>query len=172
MTEPSDSSANIRPAWRHYLVQSLLAVIATGVVLLLLNWQNWFIVTALGSTVFVLFVMPHRSVAQPRNTVVGHFIGIVCGMLCSFLPQTSLPVTTFVYALSVGLAIFVMLMTDTEQPPAAGTALAFAINGFSVKTGLTTLISVVILSLIHQLLKGHLRNLVGSGHKVGQDEHL
>jgi CBS-domain-containing membrane protein len=156
----------MRTPWHRYLFQSLLAVASLALILFLLRWRHWAIVTALGSTVFVLFVMPHRPVAAPRNTFVGHLIGIVCGLLCAYIPHRTELGTALVYALAVGLSIFVMLLTDTEQPPAAGTALAFVIRGYDLTALVGTLLSVLILSVIHLILKPYLRDLVGPGDPV------
>jgi hypothetical protein len=52
-----------------------------------------------------------------------------------------------------------MVVLDAEHPPAAGTAMGFAITGFSINAALALGISVVILSLAHHLFKSYLRDL-------------
>jgi hypothetical protein len=64
------------------------------------------------------------------------------------------------YALAVGCSIFVMAISNTEHPPAAGTALGMVIAGFSWRLGLGALIGVSILSLIQRLLRPWLIDLV------------
>ena len=64
-----------------------------------------------------------------------------------------------VYSLAVGLSIFIMVITDTEHPPASGTALGVAINGFSAKVLVALIASVIALSLIHHFFKGYLKDL-------------
>ena len=63
------------------------------------------------------------------------------------------------YAGAVGLSIFIMVVTDTEHPPASGTALGVAIQGFNFKVIIAVLASAVILSLVHTLFKRHLKDL-------------
>ncbi len=60
----------------------------------------------------------------------------------------------------MGLCIFLMAATDTEHAPAAGTALAVVVQGFSWALVFFVASSVVVLSLIHRLLRPHLRDLL------------
>ena len=55
--------------------------------------------------------------------------------------------------------MFMMAATDTEHAPAAGTAMAVSIQGFTWKLALLLIASVLILVVIHQLLRRRLRNL-------------
>jgi len=59
----------------------------------------------------------------------------------------------------VGLSIFTMVVTDTEHPPAAGTALGVAITGMSPNVLVAVLLSIVLLSLMHRFFKPYLRDL-------------
>jgi CBS-domain-containing membrane protein len=67
--------------------------------------------------------------------------------------------STLVYSLTVGTAIFIMVVTDTEHPPAAGTALGVAMTGITLRVLIVVVISIIILSVIHRLLKRFLRDL-------------
>jgi CBS-domain-containing membrane protein len=68
-------------------------------------------------------------------------------------------VAIFIYALSVGITMFVMILSETEHPPAAGTALGIAISGFSLYVTIAMVVSVLALSLIHYFFKDHLMDL-------------
>ena len=63
-------------------------------------------------------------------------------------------------ALSVGLSIFLMVITDTEHPPAAGTALGLVIPGWSWSAVVFIMSSAVILSLLRIALRRKLVNLL------------
>jgi len=63
-------------------------------------------------------------------------------------------------AISVGLAIFTMVITNTEHPPAAGTALGITIQGWSYSTILVIISTILLLSLFKYLLKTWLKDLV------------
>ncbi|MGC9399044.1 MAG: HPP family protein [Anaerolineae bacterium] len=52
--------------------QSLIAGLVIGVVLLALQWCGWPLASALASTNFVLFALPHSLAARPRNAIGGH----------------------------------------------------------------------------------------------------
>jgi hypothetical protein len=53
-----------------------------------------------------------------------------------------------------------MAITNTEHPPAAGTALGVVIAGFSVRVVLGVIIGVMILVSIHRVLRPYLRDLI------------
>ena len=63
-------------------------------------------------------------------------------------------------AMSVGLAIFLMVITDTEHPPAAGLALGLILNEWSFLTIVVVLVGIISLSVIKFILKPVLKNLL------------
>ena len=103
--------------------------------------------------------MPKSITAKTRNVVGGHVVGLICGTLCALIPHPSLLLSAIVYSLAVGLSILIMVITDTEHPPASGTALGVAIKGFSPNVTIAVMASVTVLSLIHRLFGRHLRDL-------------
>ncbi len=87
-------------------------------------------------------------------------IGLICGSLFALIPHASFIVFNIVYALAVGSTFFLMVTTDTEHPPAAGTALGIALAGFSFDLALALITSVAILASIHYFFKPYLKDLV------------
>lgn len=143
-----------------YLFQSALAGITIFVVMLFLNVaRHAVIIAAIGSTAFIVFAIPNSPTARFRNVVGGHTLGILSGFSSALLPHLSPIQVSAAYAFAVALAVLLMVVTDTEHPPAAGTALGIAIVGFSPAIGLFTLMSVLILTLGHYSLKPWLRDL-------------
>ena len=104
--------------------------------------------------------MPNSITAKPRNLIGGHMIGLICGSLFALIPHASFIVFNIVYALAVGSTFFLMVTTDTEHPPAAGTALGIALAGFSFDLALALITSVAILASIHYFFKPYLKDLV------------
>ena len=155
----------------NYILQSLLATITLAIILYFENiFTHTAIIASLGATTFIIFAMPKYTAAQPRRIIGGHIIGIIVGVFCFyitslvqnrenfFLTQNILEI--LIPSLSVGLSIFVMVITNTEHPPAAGTALGIVIQGWSYSTILVILITISILSLTKYLLKPWLEDLV------------
>ena len=62
-------------------------------------------------------------------------------------------------SLAVGLSITCMALTRTHHPPASGTALAVALTGFSIRALLGVVLGSTVLSLAHQALRRHLKDL-------------
>ncbi len=149
----------LRLYWKNYVFQSLFATLAIFIVLLTLSLQEAVIIASIGATTFIVFAMPKSITAKPRNVIGGHIVGLISGSLCALIPHPLFIHSIMVYSLAVGFSIFIMVITDTEHPPASGTALGVAIHGFSLGVTIAVIISVVILSLIHHLFKRYLRDL-------------
>ncbi|MBN1473159.1 MAG: HPP family protein [Syntrophaceae bacterium] len=151
--------AEFRQHWKSYVLQSMLATIAVFIVLYFLSMQHAVIIASLGATSFIVFAMPDYITAQPRNVIGGHIVGLFCGFLFSLIPLSSLLSSLLVYSLAVGTSIFMMVVTDTEHPPASGTALGVVMTGITLNVLIAVVVSIVILSLIHRLCKPYLKDL-------------
>jgi CBS-domain-containing membrane protein len=154
-----DKFEEVRRHWRSYVFQSLLATVAIFVVLLVLSLQQAVVVASIGASAFIVFAMPKSVTAQPRNVIGGHLVGMMSGALFSSLTHPLALKSMIMFPLAVGLSVFVMVVTDTEHPPASGTALGVAMTGLSVGVAVAIATSAVILSLIHRLLGPRLRDL-------------
>lgn len=162
-----DESFKKKP--KSYIIQSLLAIAAVTVILAVVEvLTHAAIVAALGASTFIVFAMPHSITARPRRLIGGHVVGLAIGTLCYFAFFTGSlgrlidgwPVVIWViYALTIGLAIFLMAITNTEHPPAASTALGIVIHEFSYEVILFVLVCAVCLALVRRLLRRHLRDL-------------
>lgn len=151
----------LRLFWKNYVFQSLLATLVIFIVLLSLSIRDdAAIIASIGATTFIVFTMPDYITAKPRNVIGGHIVGLACGSLSALVPHPASPVAfALLCALAVGLSMFIMVVTDTEHAPAAGTALGVAIKGLSLNVTIAVLASAVILSLIRHLAKHRLRDL-------------
>lgn len=162
-----DDSFIKRP--KSYIVQSLLAVLAVAVILYFVEvLTHAAIVAALGSSAFIVFAMPHTITAQPRRLIGGHVVGLICGTIIYFIflngPVGEIAanwqfINWVAYAIAVGLAIFLMTITNTEHPPAAGTALGIAAHEWSPEIALFVVLSAVGLAVTRRLLRRHLIDL-------------
>ena len=154
--------------WVHYILQSLLAAGSLFIVLLMLRLTTAVIVAALGATAFVVFAMPKNVMAQPRNVIGGHIVGILSGGGCALLFimfGNNLELFQIIVAsISVGLAIFVMVVTDTEHAPGCSTALGLVVHGanpinLALYSGFI-LISATIIAGVKHVLNPRLKDLV------------
>jgi CBS-domain-containing membrane protein len=154
-----------RPNWASYVLQSVLAAVTIFVALVALRQQNLLVAASLAATAFTIFAMPGSVSARTRNVVGGHLVGLAFGCLFASLAAGAGMWQDAMYALAVGCSIFVMAITNTEHPPAAGTALGVVTAGFSVRVVLGVIIGVTILVAIHRVLRPYLRDLI-----VGPDQ--
>ena len=155
---------------KNYIVQSLLAVVVLALILHFVGFlTRGAIVAALGASTFIVFTMPHYVTAQARRIIGGHIVGLLCGFLCYYvfligpLGELAKNVEFLLWvaaALSVGLSIFLMTITGTEHPPAAGTALGIVAHEWTGQTIIFVLVFAVSLAIVKRLLKGYLKDLV------------
>jgi CBS-domain-containing membrane protein len=145
--------------WRYYVLQSILATLSVFIVLYFLRLQHAVIIASIGATAFIVFTMPDNITAQARNVIGGQLVGLLYGFLFSLIPQPALIYSIIVYSLAVGATIFTMVVTDTEHPPAAGTALGVAMTGISLDVFIAVIISIILLSLIHRFFRSHMKDL-------------
>jgi CBS-domain-containing membrane protein len=152
----TDIGAKFKQLWKYYLLQSLLATVVVGVLVLLMGREKTVLISAMGATAFIVFAMPTTVSAQTRNVVGGHLVGLGCGAIFYF---TVLPY--FIeYPLAVGLAILLMVALDVEHPPAAGTALAVVIHEVSRDAFVTVIVTAFLMSQCRHYLRRHLRDLI------------
>ena len=150
----------------HYILQTLVAFVACAVIIISLGaLTNGAMVAALGASAFIVFAAPHSKVAKPRSLIGGHILSMGVGLLCSLVFRWQwLALTEFnagwIGAGAVALSLFGMVLTDSEHPPAAGNALAFAVSAFDVGHILFTLGAVASFAAIRHFLRRWLRNLI------------
>jgi CBS-domain-containing membrane protein len=97
-----------------------------------------FVFPSLGPTAFLFFYTPTAPTASPRNTLIGHGIGVVCGYLCLVItgltlapPATTVGVTwprVIAAALSLGLTAGLMVLLRSPHPPAGATTLIISLG--------------------------------------------
>ncbi|MEM9480169.1 MAG: HPP family protein [Verrucomicrobiota bacterium] len=121
--------------------------------------ENLVIVASLGSTAFVVFSMPSRVVASLKNAVCGHMWGVVAGIVSYWLASLFPGSDTPFFALSVSVAFLGMVLTDTDHPPAAGTALGVAISGIDWLNACEVIAAAALISGSKGPLRWFLRDL-------------
>lgn len=153
-----------------YLLQCALATLIIAIVLVFLDvLTHTATVAALGASSFIAFTMPAYDVSKPRYMIGGYLVGMSTGCFCHFLslspwvasllvsPRTSSVVCS---ALSVGLAIFLMVVTDTEHAPATSVALGLTLEKWDYLTLVFVLCGIILISTLKSLLKPLLKNLL------------
>jgi len=121
-----------------YLFQCALATAVVVIVLALTDAVNRSaLVGAIGASAFVAFAFPARNVSRPRFLLGGYAVGLAVGVVVGLLarqvvyPANPAAVDTLrviMGGVAVGAAIFVMTITNTEHPPAAGIALGMVMD--------------------------------------------
>ena len=155
---------------KNYLGQAALATVVILAVLLLVDSVADAVLAAgLGSSAVILFLHPNSRSATLRHLVGGHLHGLLIGAVASFLLFHSglLPVPVHMYgwvadivaAGTLGMVILVMAVTDTEHPPAAATALGFALESLELTVIAIFAVGVLLLAFSKLLFRSALRDL-------------
>lgn len=152
-----------------YLLQCALAGVFVLVLLLILDAvTQTVLIAALGASTFIAFAVPRSLHSDPRHMVGGYLVGIFSGCLMEMLNAAfSIPnlvtahaIMILFGALAIGLAMFTMVMTKTEHPPAAALALGLVLNEWHLLTLLVVIGGVVALSLFKRLILPILMDLL------------
>jgi CBS-domain-containing membrane protein len=126
------------------------------------------LIASLGASAFIAFAVPLSLHSSPRHMIGGYVVGILAGGSMSYL-YTSLGVSVpFVEnaamiifcALATSTAMFVMVVTRTEHPPAAALALGLVLNEWNMLTIGVVLAGIVGLSLFKRLVLPLLMDLL------------
>ena len=158
-----------------YVFQCILATLTIFAVLFFLDvLTETAIIAALGASAFVVFAIPNSYSSDPRRLIGGYLVGIVVGIICfnisitfptsDFFTNTEMSLIIF-GAIAVGLAIFIMAVTNTEHPPAAGIALGLVINKWDWITIIFILCAISWLAGVRKLLKPYLMDLISPPEK-------
>ena len=153
-----------------YLFQAGLAAVGMFAVLLFVDsLSDAALAAGLGASVLIVFVHPSSHAAQPRCLIGRHALAILVGSafslilfaapVASFLENLG-PVRDLSLALSAGVLILVMAVTDTEHPLAAGTVLGMSTRNWEPSTTAIIITAVLLLAVIKRLMSPYLRDLI------------
>lgn len=114
-----------------------------------------FIFPSLGPTAFLFFYTPTAPTASPRNTIIGHLIGVLAGyfsLVVTGLTQAGPALTVGVTwprviaaALSLGLTAGLMVLLRSPHPPAGATTLIVSLGLLTTPSKLVILMIAVVL---------------------------
>ena len=155
---------------KRYLWQSAIAALVMLLVLLLVDSVADAVLAAgLGSSAVIIFVHPNSSSAALRHLVGGHLIGLAVGMFSAFVlfhsgwvnvpPDVEHWAADVGAAITLGLVILLMSVTDTEHPPGAATGLGFALQSLEPTLLLLFMVSVLALAASKVVFRRSLRDL-------------
>lgn len=145
-----------------YAIQCL---IATGALVFTLFYMDIVmettVVASIGATSFIIFTMPNRNEAKPKYILGGYGVGTIVGIVLNYLLILDIGFSlNIMAALAVGLAMFLMVITNTEHPPAAAFALGLAVDGYTINILIFVYGVTITLLLIKWLLRTWLIDLI------------
>ena len=146
---------------RRYALQCSLAAAVVLILLMVLDAvTQTVLIAALGASVFIAFAVPRSLHSSPRCLIGGYLAGILAGSLMAtlniafeFSDVVTAHASMVVFgALATGLAMFLMVVTKTEHPPAAALALGLVLNEWTLLTLVVVIVGVIALSICKQLI--------------------
>ena len=154
---------------KRYVLQCSLAALVVLVLLLVLDAvTQTVLIAALGASTFIAFAVPRSPHSGPRCLIGGYVVGIFAGVSMALLDRALGPSTivtdhasmVLFGALATGLAMFLMVVTKTEHPPAAALALGLVLNEWTLMTLVVVILGVVALSIFKRLILPLLMDLL------------
>lgn len=144
---------------------------AGGVVLLLLLVLDvvtqTVLIASLGASAFIAFAVPRSLLSGHRHMIGGYVVGMLVGVAMATLNNWIDPpggwdhaVMVLFGAVAISAAMFLMVLSRTEHPPAAALALGLVLNEWTITTLFVVLAGVVLLSVIKRLVLPILLDLV------------
>jgi CBS-domain-containing membrane protein len=158
-----------RESFKRYALQCGLAGFVVLILLLILDAvTQTVLIAALGASAFIAFVVPRSLHSGPRHMIGGYAIGIVAGCLMATIESAmnvqgagaAHAVMVIFGAMAISLAMFTMVVTRTEHPPAAALALGLVLNEWDLLTIAVVMAGIVALSLIKRLVLPMLLDLI------------
>lgn len=153
--------------FKRYGLQCGLAGVGVLVLLLVLDAvTQTVLIASLGASAFIAFAVPRSLHSSPRHLIGGYVIGIFSGIAMSSLYSLFTLDGTWDHAimiifgaLAISIAMFTMVVTRTEHPPAAALALGLVLNEWDLVTLMVVLVGVIGLSVIKRLVTPLLMDL-------------
>ena len=134
-------------------VLSIVVLAVSGAVGLLFHLPWLF--PSLGPTVMLFFESPEQKASRPVNTLVGHGVGLLAGVLCLYAlglqdqPSSTVggltPLHVLSGVLSVGLTTLVLTWLGLPHPPAGATTLIVSLGILSTPVQLASMAGAIIL---------------------------
>ncbi len=128
-----------------------------------------FIFPSLGPTAFLFFYTPTAPTASPRNTVIGHGIGVLAGYFSLVVtgltmagPALAVGVSgprVVAAGLSLGLTAGLMVLLRAPHPPAGATTLIISLGILTKPWQLVILMGAVILLIIQAFVINRLAGI-------------
>lgn len=163
----------------HLFIQALAAVVFMWLVLMALDEVAtstiiWAVgASTLASSSYIVFCAPKSMVAKPQKIIGSYIIAMLCGegmrilanMVCAAVPncQAGIPflhVFEFAAAISVGIALLLMVLLKSEHPPAAGLAVVMVLDIRNLEALVIILIAAIVLSLVRIIFRRVLCDLI------------
>ena len=107
------------------LINPLIAASGGFLCILILSFLNGFneayiwLIPPFGATLVLVMSVHESPLAQPKNIFFGHVLSGLSGLIIITLFGSNI----YCLGLGVGLAIFIMMITNTVHPPAGGNPL-------------------------------------------------
>jgi CBS domain-containing membrane protein len=128
-----------------------------------------FIFPSLGPTAFLFFYTPTAPSASPRNTLIGHAVGVIAGYFSLVVtgltmagPALAVGVTwprVIAAALSLGLTAGLMVLLKSPHPPAGATTLIISLGLLRQPWQLVLLMVAVVLLTLQAIIINRLAGI-------------
>lgn len=154
--------------FKRYGTQCGMAGVVVLLLLLILDAvTQTVLIASLGASAFIAFAVPRSLHSDPRHLIGGYLVGMLAGTLMASLHSLlasgagwDQALMILFGALAISLAMFGMVVSRCEHPPAASLALGLVLNEWSFMTLAVILVGIIGLSVMKRLVLPLLMDLV------------
>ena len=142
------------------LINPLIASIGGFLCILILSFLNGFneayiwLIPPFGATLVLVMSVHESPLAQPKNIFFGHVLSGLSGLIIINLIGSNI----YCLGLGVGLAIFIMMITNTVHPPAGGNPLIVILGdqaiGFIIMPLATGSLLIILFAIVYNKVFG------------------
>ena len=138
-------------------------IFSVGIISLLVN-QPW-LFPILGTTAYLQVEQPGNERSRFYNTTIGHYIGIVAGLVgitifnlwntpSIFSTYVLLPSVVGAVAIALPLTILINMLLRASHPPAAATALLVSLGAINTPISILALMmGILIIGIIGEIIR-------------------
>ena len=152
----------------YFLQAGMATLVLLAIMFFVDSLSSAAIAAGLASSIIIIFLNPSNRTANLRAVLGGHLIALLIGSAFSFLlfsgpVHEALADTQAVrmlgFAAPVGLIILLMAVTDTEHPPAGGTAIGMASQVWQWEIFGSIIGALVLLAVLKLVLRQYVYDL-------------
>lgn len=152
-----------------YCIQIMMVLLINLFLLVVLHIRpNDVLIVSIAATVYIVFTTPHQQAAKPRCVIFGSLVGVVIGIIFSYVAHfwAAHPEIYFSYyslaiiaAFAVSLTTLITVLFNVAHPPSCAFTLGFVVLNWDLKILAVTVFVILFAAAYQHFLKSSMIDL-------------